>query len=348
MKLGVRRDKLDEIQGVRHKVEAFERLLKANPKFQGKLLGRRDTHFNSAFPPPTYQPVVFLHVQEVTFSPYLVLLTVADAFTVTGLTEGTHKYVECHEEKKRVLILNEYDISSYAPDFTTSRTSDEEAASHWQGLHNHVVTAQAFVTSFLTQCLRERTENAPLSIDPLLVPPLDLPRLIPKDRHSPTRLVFVDLEGCPWVRDTSKSTMIEMMRSGRGPMVEPPEATTQGALERLAERVPSVGIVVESGCFVKTGEIGKKSNGQANGARWISVVANLDFAWNGPCIEIVNYFTERTPGSFVEELATSIVWRCWVGPPDSIVSIDCDSSITTATTTTNDASPATAIALFRP
>ncbi|KAI6022050.1 hypothetical protein EDC04DRAFT_2729758, partial [Pisolithus marmoratus] len=61
------------------------------------------------------------------------------------------------------------------------------------------------------------------------------------------------------------------------------------------------------------------------------MVANLDFAWKGPCVEILNYFTERTPGSFVEERATSVVWRFWTGPPDSTSPIDDD-----ATTTTNE------------
>ncbi|KAI6023022.1 glycosyltransferase family 20 protein [Pisolithus microcarpus] len=382
MKLIVGRDKLDEIQGVRHKIEAFEHFLKANPEFQGKVVliqvalqttesnelagGVSDVvaRINSAFSTLTYQPVVFLHVQEVTFSQYLALLTVADAFMVTSLREGmalrTHEYVECQEERKRALILSEftgtYSYSGFRSCFAVNpydtrgtakaiyqalTMSDEEAASRWQDLHNHVVTqtAQAFVTSFLTRCLRAHTEHASLSIDPSLVPPLDLPRLIPKYRHSTTRLVFVDLEGCLWVRDMSKSAMIEMMRSGKGPMVEPPEATMQvleklagdpkneiwvlsglpvkGALERLAERVPSVGIVAENGCFVKTREIGKKSNGQSNGARWINMVANLDFAWKGPCIEILNYFTERTPGSFVEERATSIVWRFWTASSHS-------------------------------
>lgn len=80
----------------------------------------------------------------------------------------------------------------------------------------------------------------------------------------------------------SKSAMM-MMRSGRGPMFEPPEATmrvlermvgdpmneiwvlsglpVKGALERLVERVPSVGIVAGNERFVKTTEIGNKSNG---------------------------------------------------------------------------------------
>ncbi|KAI6022074.1 glycosyltransferase family 20-domain-containing protein [Pisolithus marmoratus] len=366
MKLIVGREELNEIQGVRHKLEAFEHFLKANPEFQGKVIliqvALRTTESNelaggvsdvvarisAAFSTLTYQPVVFLHVQEVTFSQYLALLTVADAFMVTSLREGmahqTHEYVECQEERNRALILSE-----------ALTMSDEEAASRWQDLHNHVVTqtAQAFTTSFLTRCLHAHNEHASLSTDPSLVPSLDLPRLIPKYRHSTSRLTFVDLEGCLWVRDMSKSAMMEMFKAGKGPTVELPEATmrmlesmsddpkneiwvlsglpVKGVFEKFAERVPRVGIVAENGCFVKTREISNKSGGQSNGARWINMVANLDFAWKGPCVEILNYFTERTPGSFVEERATSVVWRFWTGPPDSTAPIDDD-----ATTTTND------------
>jgi trehalose 6-phosphate synthase/phosphatase len=37
MKIVVGRDKLDEVQGVRHKIQAFERFLERYPEFQGKV-----------------------------------------------------------------------------------------------------------------------------------------------------------------------------------------------------------------------------------------------------------------------------------------------------------------------
>jgi trehalose-6-phosphate synthase len=46
------------------------------------------SHINSRFSTLTYQPVVFLHTQDLTFSQYLALLSVADAFLVTSLREG--------------------------------------------------------------------------------------------------------------------------------------------------------------------------------------------------------------------------------------------------------------------
>ncbi|KIK15016.1 hypothetical protein PISMIDRAFT_16819 [Pisolithus microcarpus 441] len=164
MKLIVRRDKLDEIQGVRHKIEASERFLKANPKFQGKVVPIQVTLQTTES-----NELAGSVSDEVTFSPYLVLLTVADAFTVTSLREGmalrTHKYVECQEERKRAPIpmyfgfrscfaVNPYDTRGTAKAIYQALTmSNEEAASRWQGLQNHVVTqtAQAFVTSFLTR-----------------------------------------------------------------------------------------------------------------------------------------------------------------------------------------------------
>ena len=39
-------------------------------------------------------------------------------------------------------------------------------------------------------------------------------------------------------------------------------------------------------------------------------------------------FTERTPGSFVEERAASVVWRFWTGPPGSAVSTNGSNSPT--------------------
>ena len=69
------------------------------------------SHLNSRFSTLTYQPVVFLHTQVLTFSQYFALLTVADAFVVTSVREGmalrTHEFVECQEERHRPLILSE-------------------------------------------------------------------------------------------------------------------------------------------------------------------------------------------------------------------------------------------------
>jgi len=120
------------LQVVRHK---FETLLEKYSMWQGKVVliqvalqttesneaaagGVTDvvSRLNSRFSTLTYQPVVFLHTQDLTFSQYLALLTVADAFCVSSLREGmalrTHEYVECQEGTHRPLILSEVGIFS--------------------------------------------------------------------------------------------------------------------------------------------------------------------------------------------------------------------------------------------
>ncbi|KAG1873862.1 glycosyltransferase family 20 protein [Suillus subluteus] len=366
MMIVVGRDKLDEIQGVRHKLEAFELFLKKWPEYQGKVIllqvalqttesnelaagGVSDVvaRINSAFSTLTYQPVVFLHTQEVTFSQYLALLTVADAFLVTSLREGmalrTHEFVECQDGRHRPLILSEftgsysysgfrsciavnpYDTHGTAKAIRQALTmSDEEALSRWEDLHNHVVTqtAQTFVTSFLTRCLRANTEHT-TQTDLNSVPALNTTLLLPRYKHSPRRILLLDFEGTLWRPDLSRAGLL-------APFV-PPEGAVEllnkfsankrnevwllsglpvKSLERVAAKAPEVGIVAENGCFAKI----PVQNGK--GGVWISMVANLNLTWKGLCVEILNYFTERTPGSFVEEREASVVWRFWSGPTD--------------------------------
>jgi trehalose 6-phosphate synthase/phosphatase len=366
MMIVVGRDKLDEIQGVRHKLEAFELFLKKWPEYQGKVIllqvalqttesnelaagGVSDVvaRINSAFSTLTYQPVVFLHTQEVTFSQYLALLTVADAFLVTSLREGmalrTHEFVECQDGRHRPLILSEftgsysysgfrsciavnpYDTHGTAKAIRQALTmSDEEALSRWEDLHNHVVTqtAQTFVTSFLTRCLRANTEHT-TQTDLNSVPTLNTTLLLPRYKHSPRRILLLDFEGTLWRPDMSRAGLL-------APFV-PPEGAVEllnkfsankrnevwllsglpvKSLEQVAAKAPEVGIVAENGCFAKI----PVQNGK--GGVWISMVANLNLTWKGLCVEILNYFTERTPGSFVEEREASVVWRFWTGPTD--------------------------------
>ena len=61
------------------------------------------SRINSRFSTLTYQPVVFLHTQDVSFSQYLALLKVADVFLISSLREGMalrgHEFVVMQEGK---------------------------------------------------------------------------------------------------------------------------------------------------------------------------------------------------------------------------------------------------------
>ncbi|KAG6371761.1 glycosyltransferase family 20-domain-containing protein [Boletus reticuloceps] len=319
----------------RHKIEAFERFLKKNPEFRGKVVliqvalqttqsnelagGISDAVacVNVAFSTLTYQPIVFLHTQEVMFSQYLTLLI----SLVTRLREGmlrTHKFVERQEGRHRPLILSEF-TGSYSYSglrsciavnpydtrgmanviYQALMMSDEEAHSCWEDLHNHIVTqtAQAFVMSFLTRFLRANTEHTNLA----MVPVIDIGQLLPRYKHSSKCLLLLDFEGTIWIHDMSRAGLLAPF--------EPQQQTlallkhfaddpcnelwllsglpVKGVLDKIAVAVPGVGIVSENRCFIKTRETNNTPTA------WINTVANMNFTWKGPSVEILNYIIHR-------------------------------------------------------
>ncbi|TDL26924.1 glycosyltransferase family 20 protein [Rickenella mellea] len=366
MKLIVGRDKLDEVQGVRQKLQAFEMFLEKYPDFRGKIVliqvalstteeneaqgGVADivARINSRYSSLTYQPVVFLHTNDLTFSQYLALLTVADAFIVTSLREGmalrTHEFVECQEGRARPLILSEFTGSYSYSGFRsclpinpwdarmTSQAiyqaltmSDFEAEARWKDLHNHVVTqtAQAFVTGFLTRCIRVHLEHENQldgEGDKRVVQKLDVARVLPRYKHSRQRLLLIDLEATLWLRDplvkgtSPPKEAIDVLNAlaedVRNNVWILSGLRKSGVLDEIAKAVPKVGLVAENGCFIKPRPVAGKPQ------PWINMVSNFNLSWKPSCLEILDYFAERTPNSFVEEREASIVWRFWTGSSD--------------------------------
>ncbi|KAJ7293788.1 alpha,alpha-trehalose-phosphate synthase [Mycena rebaudengoi] len=335
MKIVVGRDKLDEVQGVRHKLLAFQAFLEKFPEFQQKVvliqvalqtttsdlagsIADIVTHINSRFSTLTYQPVVFLPTQDLTFSQYLALLTVADAFLVTSLREGmalrTHEFVECQEGRHRPLILSEFtgsysysgfrsciainpwDTRGTASAINQALTmSDEEALSRWEDLHNHVTTqtGQAFVTTFLARVLRSHTEQHRQSQTP--APSLDMHRVLPRYKHSSSRLVLLDFEGSLYKPPPPAATPATAN-----------EAALESALSVLRRfaadrRNAALRHTEPRAAWDDRPEPREHRRDARRG--WINMVASLNLTWKNSCIEILNY----------EERQASVVWRFWTG-----------------------------------
>ncbi|KAK0200593.1 glycosyltransferase family 20 protein [Desarmillaria ectypa] len=395
MKLIVGRDKMDEIQGVKQKIQAFELFLEKHPEYQGKVVliqiaipsnAPRSPNtatpnstltdqilttvssINSRFSTLTYQPIVFLPTSDVTYSQYLALLTCADAFIVTSLREGmalrTHEFVVVQEGKERgkegVLVLSEFTGSWSFRGFrsciginpwdktgtangiyealndTCEQDMVEGRCRRWEELLGWVEeqSAQKFVTGFLGRCSRawqehQRGTEGGNSGGVEVLDKSKIGRVLVQWKHCTRRLVLVDLEGTLWDREKFRSKMkfkkgvdvldpglkaaIEVLRylsaNKRNEVWVLSGLTVQGAPGVVAKELPDVGIVAENGCFIKT----RTRRGQPS--QWINMVGNLNMTWKSSCVEMLNYFTERTPNSFVEERQTSVVWRFWTGDP---------------------------------
>lgn len=75
---------------------------------------------------------------------------------------------------------------------TGALTMNDEALSHWEDLHNLVVTqtAQAFVTLFLTRCIHANTRHT-AQMDLSIVPAVDMVRLLSWFKYSPKRRLLL-------------------------------------------------------------------------------------------------------------------------------------------------------------
>ncbi|WFD19685.1 hypothetical protein MCAP1_001921 [Malassezia caprae] len=346
----VGRDKLDWIKGVREKLIAFELFLDTHREWVGRVVlvqvalatvqDNREVgdvsdivaRINRKHSSLTYQPVVFLHVQEITFSQYLALLTMADAFMATSLREGmnltTHEYVVAQEQRKRPLILSEFtgtysalracigvnpfNACQVAKAIHCALTMDEdEMAQRWYDLHRTVVTqtAQHWVTAVLSQL--ERAHLSQPHGNTMFTPRLEIAQLQSEWRAAKSRLVLLDLE----------HTLMSEATQGRSRAFEPPPALVRALrglvgdertyvylmssksmadLEALSRAVPEAGLIAEDGCYVR--------HCVGSGPAWTSLVDGFDAQWRQPVREILDYFTERTPGSWIEERDTAIAW----------------------------------------
>ncbi|KAF9205719.1 hypothetical protein BGZ49_003654 [Haplosporangium sp. Z 27] len=352
MKLIVARDKLDYIKGVRQKMLAFERFLTLYPQYQGKIVliqvalstseqnevqGQVSdvvTRINSKFSDLSYQPIVFLR-QDITFSQYLGLLTVADLCLITPLRDGmnltSHEYVVCQEKQKNPLVLSEF-AGTYGSlgaclrvnpwNYTEVATAildalemnEDEKSVRWDELRKHVCThtAQFWAQGFVSELIKVHSDvQRRYSIH---IPLLDMAAVLPQYRSANRRLLLLDYDGTllPYertttVRNKGKASSNEDIIKIVTELSKDPKNTvyimsgrTRCSLEEIFGSIPNLGLCAEGGCFLK--HVGRST--------WENQVQEgNDMQWRKKVMEMFTYYKERTPGSEIEEKSVPLVWH---------------------------------------
>ncbi|KAJ3125336.1 hypothetical protein HK098_000343 [Nowakowskiella sp. JEL0407] len=335
------RDKNDSIKGVRQKMLSFEKFLSLHPEWLGRVvliqvaLSTTDSNENEAnvtevvarinrrFGTIEYSPVVYLH-QDISFAHYLALLTIADACLITSLRDGmnltSHEYVACQQEKKSPLVISEFagtygsfgaairvnpwDTREVADAIHEALTmSEEDKQYHWNELYNYITTtntAQAWVDSFVNEvCKVHETLQQHIASS---LPPLPFTMVEHEYANAGKRILFLDHDGtlAPIGSPMANNIYEVLITLAADPknVVYLMSGRTKDSLE-VFRNIPNVGLCAENGCFVKF----------ANKTRWESMLPETDLSWKKKVLEVFEYYTDRTPGSFIEQKDCSVVWH---------------------------------------
>ena len=73
----------------------------------------------------------------------------------------------------------------------------------------------------------------------------------------------------------------------------------QATLEEWLGHIPQLGLSGEHGCFIR----------DPNATQTISMLDQIDMGWKEDVMEVFQYYTERTPGTFVESKKCALTWH---------------------------------------
>lgn len=282
---------------------------------------------NSLYSTLTHQPLVFLQ-QDISYSQFLALLSVAEIFMVTNLREGmnltSHDFIHCqdgelHSQKHGSLILSEFTGSASifsghellvnpwdymqcaGAIHTALRMSPEQKQRNWQTLFDRKspYTALAWYST-LGSALTE-AHSMQQSRDPHAIPPVAIDSLQQSYKAVQTRLFFLE-DGAIFSNHSQDITdTLQALALDPKNMVYLTSNSGPEQLDSTAQLIQAnIGLIAENGCFVK----------RSNTREWEALV-DVDGTkdWRAGIRKVIEYFQERTEGSVIEERRCSLTFH---------------------------------------
>lgn len=294
------------------------------------------TRIDSVHSTLAHQPLVFLR-QDIAFSQYLALLSVADVLMITSLREGMnltcHEFVFCQDgkasEKKHgpvilseftgsasvfegnELSVNPWDYQKCAEAIKTALEMDEvEKDRRYSKLRDIVMhnTGEYWANNLGKKLAKVYEEHYKRNM--MSIPRLSFSQLSEKYKSSNKRLFVLDYEGTLAnygavnnIVVTSPQRVLDALTellSDEKNIVYIMSSRTPEELELIFSRVPNLGLIAENGCFVR--EYGQEE--------WVSF-ADLEktAAWKQAVKGILQYYQERVENSWVEERHCSLMFH---------------------------------------
>lgn len=277
---------------------------------------------NSVYSSLTHQPLVLLR-QDISYSQFLALMSVADIFMVTSLREGmnlsSHDYIHCQDgilasQRHGSLILSEFtgsaslfsghellvnpwDYKEVADAINKALSmTPEQKERNWQFLLEKQTphTAIAWFNSFHTALTNAHSTQ--LSRELSQVSLLSVKAVKEAYDNSSSRLFFLEDDGIIAPQNGSSTDLIALLER----LLADPQNTVYVTSSKSPEQLDSalealstkVGLIAENGCFKR--EVGSST--------WKTLV-DMEKAkdWRNGIRKVIQYYHERTEGSEMEE-----------------------------------------------
>ncbi|ODV90904.1 glycosyltransferase family 20 protein, partial [Tortispora caseinolytica NRRL Y-17796] len=350
-KILVGRDRLDSVHGLVQKLRGIEMFLTMYPEWSEKfvfiqvttpayfsshkiekkvsdLIARINGEFSTLG-----NPVIVHYHQHITNEEYYSLLRVADLGLFTTLRDGVNttslEYVVCQQYTCSPAIFSEFTGTVAAlPD--AIQINPWDASRFAQAIHQCLTMSsperkklESRLLSVIKSNSLEHWVNRFLDIiksnikekNNPITPALNKQIVFEKYKSSKRRLFLFDYDGTltPIVKDPSAAIPAgKVLRNVQALSLVPENnvwiisGRDQAFLETYLGDIKSLGLSAEHGSFLRPPESDK----------WINLGESIDMSWQDKVISVFQYFTERTPGSFIERKRIALTWHYRRADPD--------------------------------
>ncbi|CAI5737420.1 unnamed protein product [Hyaloperonospora brassicae] len=345
--LGV--DQLDQTKGLVHKLLAVEELFIQKPALAKKVVFLQivtgATVFESALESQveslvsrinsklqdigTEGPVQYLH-KEIAVEALIALYALADALVITPIRDGMNTipfgYVVCREATKKparlilsdfagcaqalgkARIVNPWNTLDITSALLESLHDNDEVVSAHQHMFRYVssFTSRHWADTFLDK-LDERREESAVSVSGRELSRRDMTSAYSR---SSRRLIVINYEGVLAVEASIPELayppqeliwQLSMLTNDpRNAVVLVSARSTSVCDQWFAELSGNIILAAEYGVYVKWS--GDKEC-------WHCMIPDMDMSWWEHVVPLLEYYTERTPGAYIERKDSSVAWH---------------------------------------
>jgi len=311
----------------RERIPHYEQLRHQVSEMVGEL--------NGEFGTPDWTPIVYMR-RGIPRAELVALYAASDVGWVTPLRDGMNlvakEYVACHRDGQGILVLSEFAgaaeemgeaflVNPYDEDRTAAvlervlNLPQDERRQRMTALYRRVQRNNVFAWGerFISDLRkaaggrRHRRTEEPQD--------LSIEGVLEAFRTSSSRLLILDYDG----------TLVPLART---PSAAAPTAAVTGLLRRLTgmERttvavvsgrprrdleawfgdIEGLFLVAEHGALLR----------QPSNRSWETLRPTMPVDWKKRVLPVLEHFTDRTPGSFIEEKEYALVWHNRIGEPE--------------------------------